>query len=69
MFCKHPDIEICMDIMGPEGNAYVLLGTVEKALKKFGHDEDAKSYIKEAMSGDYENLLAVTRTYVSFEDM
>jgi len=50
-----------------DGNAYFILGTVRKALKKAGADEEyIKEYTDEATSGDYDNLLAITMNYVEF---
>lgn len=47
-------------LIGEDGNAFYILGKVSKALPK----EEAIKYRKEAMSGDYDNLLAVTMKYV-----
>lgn len=47
------------ELKGPEGNAFVLLGRAEAALKKAGvPDEERKWFHEQATSGDYENLLA-----------
>ena len=42
-----------MDLTGPEGNVYVLIGTAMNLARQFGYDDEM---IKEQiMSGDYEN--------------
>jgi len=46
-----------IDLTGPQGNAYFLLGTAGKLAKQLGKDADA---IMERMkSGDHDNLVAV----------
>lgn len=60
---KHPDVQVFLgNLKAPEGNAYVILGRVERALKASRYD--AEKYIEEATSGDYEELLDVTRRWV-----
>jgi hypothetical protein len=44
-----------IDLTGPDGNAFFLIGTASKLAKQLGLDADK---IKaEMMSGDYENLV------------
>ena len=46
-----------IDLTGPDGNAFVLIGTASRLAKQLGLDADE---IKtEMMSGDYENLIRV----------
>ena len=52
---KTNGIEI--DLTGPQGNAFFLLGTAKNLAKQLGLDGD--EITKEMMSGDYENLLQV----------
>ena len=52
---KQNGIEI--DITGPQGNAFYLLGTAKNLAKQL--DLDGNEIMKEMMSGDYENLLQV----------
>lgn len=48
-----------------DGNAYAIMGRVIQALKKAGFPQERiDQYMKEAQSGDYDNLLAVTSNYV-----
>jgi hypothetical protein len=48
---------IIIDITGPEGNAYALMGYARLFAKQLGID--SKPIIEKMMSGDYENLLEV----------
>ena len=50
-----------IDLTGPEGNAWVLLGYARNYAKQLGLNGDAIS--KEMTAGDYENLLAVFDSY------
>ena len=54
---KQPQSEIVIDLTGPDGNAFVLMGYAKSFAKQMG--VDSKTIIDEMMSGDYENLLEV----------
>ena len=55
-------------LVGENGNAFAIMGTVSKALRKNGYlKEDIDKYMKEARSGDYDNLLRVTMKWVEVE--
>jgi len=61
---KYPEIEV--QILGRDGNAFAIMGTIQNALTKAGVSKDEISlYIKESMSGDYENLLRTAMRWVS----
>ena len=47
-----------VDLTGPEGNAFALMG-LAKNLSKQLEREDGETIVKEMMSGDYEHLVAV----------
>jgi len=51
----HSGIEI--DLTGPQGNAFFLIGSAKKWAKQLGLD--ANEIQKDMMSGDYEHLLSV----------
>ena len=53
--------KIEIDLTGPEGNAFYLLGLAGKLCKDFGLEKDVVT--KEMQSGDYENLLEVFDNY------
>jgi len=55
-------------LIGQDGNAFFILGTVREALKKAGATKEyIDQYMKEAKSGDYNHLLRVTMEYVEVE--
>jgi hypothetical protein len=56
---KKSGVEI--DLTGPEGNAFVLIGYAGKWAKQLGLD--SKKIQEEMMSGDYENLIGVIEKY------
>ena len=52
---------IIIDLTGPEGNAFVLLGKANQLAKQLGLD--GKKIQSEMMSGDYEHLIKVFDNY------
>jgi len=46
-----------IDLTGPQGNSFYILGVAQNLCKQFGIDH--KPLIKDMMSGDYEHLLKV----------
>ena len=47
-----------IDLTGPQGNAYFLIGTAKNFWKQQGFsNEDIESNIKRMTSGDYDNLV------------
>lgn len=54
---KQPRREIIIDLTGPDGNAFVLIGKAMSFARQLGLD--GNSIKQEMMSGDYENLLEV----------
>ena len=46
-----------IDLTGPDGNAFVLIGTATKLARQLGLD--GKAIQVEMMKGDYENLVKV----------
>ena len=54
---KQPKREIVIDLTGPDGNAFVLIGKAMNFSRQLG--SDGNSIKEEMMSGDYENLLQV----------
>lgn len=46
---------------GSNGNPFAILGHVTRAMREAGcSDDDVAAYMKEATSGDYDELLRVT---------
>jgi len=54
---KPQTIGIEIDLTGPQGNAFYLLGTAKNLAKQL--DLDVNEIMEEMKSGDYENLLQV----------
>lgn len=61
MILKKKNTKIEIDLTGPDGNAFVLLGYASKFAKQLGLDD--KEITSEMMSGDYENLISVFDNY------
>lgn len=64
--------QLIVDLAGPEGNAFVLIGYAQEWGKSLGYSKDKiQGIISEMMSGDYEHLLQVIDRefgdYVIFE--
>ena len=49
--------EIVIDLTGPDGNAFALMGYAKRFARQL--DLDSEEIISNMMSGDYENLLEV----------
>ena len=63
---KYPDITV--QLVGNDGNAFAIMGSVTKALRRARVDNtEVQTYMDEAMSGDYDNLLRVTMEWVNVE--
>ena len=57
------------DLSGEDGNAFVILGVVSKALKLQGHPPEVRdAVIKRLTTGDYDSLLRKARQYVDIVD-
>ena len=49
---------------GVNSNAYGIMGYTQKALKKSGLSGKVDSYLEEAQSGDYNDLIQVSLRYI-----
>ncbi len=69
-----------VDLEGSGGNAFAVMGNVQKILKQYSrkvNDEvlareardDAEEYMKLATEGDYDDLLRVSAEYLEMEDV
>ncbi len=59
-----PKTDVRVALVGQDGNAFAIMGRVSAALQRAGHGDLVDQYVKEATSGDYDNLLRVTMEYV-----
>ena len=65
---KEPSIKPKVKMIGQDGNAFSIMGNIQRALKRSGADKEyIDKYIKEATSGDYNHLLTVSMKYVNIE--
>ena len=56
---------VAVDLVGEDGNAYAILGRVQKALTRAGVEKSERDlYFTEATAGDYDHLLRVTMDWV-----
>ena len=55
------DRPMVIDLAGPQGNAFYLMGFASKNARKFGLDSSV--ILAEMKSGDYENLVQVFDKY------
>lgn len=69
---RYPDIEV--QLTGQDGNAYAILGTVQKALRTHLNaegmdaeaiDSEVAEYHRQATEGNYDHLLQVTMRWVT----
>jgi hypothetical protein len=57
--------DVKVQLSGNDGNAFAVMGAVKTALKKAGATrEELDEYLKDSMSGDYDNLLRVAAKWV-----
>jgi alanine-alpha-ketoisovalerate/valine-pyruvate aminotransferase len=55
---KESTTEIIIDLTGPQGNAFYLLGTASKWCKKLGYDqEETDELLNDMKSSDYHHLV------------
>jgi hypothetical protein len=60
---KYPQIKV--QLTGGDGNAFAVMGAVTRAMRRAGiSSEERDAFRAEAMSGDYDNLLATAMKWV-----
>jgi hypothetical protein len=63
---KYPGVVVSM--VGEDGNAFAILGRVQKALRDAGVEpEEVRAFVDEATAGDYDQLLATVMRWVTVE--
>jgi hypothetical protein len=66
MTIKHP--EITVQLTGEDGNAFLVVGKVMKALRRANVPElERKQFQDEATSGNYDNVLQTCMRWVNVE--
>lgn len=64
MRVKYPEIEV--QLTGEDGNALSVISRVTRTMKRAGITTDEiAEYRKEALSGDYDNVLLTTMRWVA----
>jgi hypothetical protein len=58
---KSKNKRLVIDLTGPQGNAFYLMGFAQKNARKFGLD--GSTIINEMKTGNYENLVKVFDNY------
>ena len=64
---KHPHINI--DLIGEDGNAFSIIGRVTRTMKRRGLSHEVSEFVKEATSGDYDNLLTTVMRWFTTDGM
>ena len=65
---KEPITKPTVKLTGENGNAFSIMGRIKQALRSAGADKEyIDKYLKEATSGDYDNLLVVSMQYADVE--
>lgn len=60
---RYPDITV--QLTGTDGNAFFIIGAVSSALRRHGVERaEISAFTEEAMSGDYNHLLATCMKWV-----
>ena len=63
-----PRPAVSFEELGRDGNAFAIMGVAIRNLRGAGASrEHIAKYQQEAMSGDYDNLLRVTATYLDID--
>ena len=67
---KYDNVQVEIDLSGPDGNAFAVLAIVARALRAEGAPaEDVSAYHAQATGGNYEELIATTAGWVNFTDL
>jgi hypothetical protein len=63
---RYPNITV--HLVGNDGNAFAILGAVQKALRRAGVPEgEVQAFYAEATSGDYDHLLTTCMRWVEVD--
>jgi len=63
-----PKTKPIVKLTGHDGNAFSIMGRVKQVLRRKGADREyIEKYLKEATSGDYDQVLSVSMEYVDVE--
>jgi hypothetical protein len=63
-----PKYDVAVQLSGNDGNAFAIMGAVQRALKQAGATrEELDQYMTDSMAGDYDNLLRVAMDWVEVD--
>lgn len=63
-----PRYDVTVELTGQDGNAFAILGAVQKALRRAGVPKaELDAFFAEATSGDYDHLLQTAMRWVNVE--
>lgn len=61
---RYPNVRV--PLVGESGNAFAILGQVQKALRRAGVEPDVvQAFVRQATAGDYDHLLATVMAWVN----
>ena len=64
---RHP--EVVVQLVGEDGNAFAILGRVERALRRAGVDaKEVEEFNREATADDYDHLLRTVMAWVTTDE-
>jgi hypothetical protein len=64
---RYPDVQV--KLIGHDGNAFAIMATVINAMKSHRLPKsEVEAFRREAMSGDYDNLLRTVTRWVSLSE-
>ena len=56
---------VAVKLTGTDGNALAIVARVRRAMEHNGiHDDECEAFVHEALSGDYDNVLATAMKWV-----
>jgi len=63
-----PKYDVKVQLSGEDGNAFAILGTVKRALRRADVSQELiNKFFEEATAGDYDHLLRVCMEWVDIE--
>jgi hypothetical protein len=64
------DAQLDIDLLGPEGNAFVVLAKMRRVLESAGASKnDIDDFMEDATTNNYDHLLEVCREWVWFNEI
>ncbi len=62
-----PLTDAVVELTGKDGNAFLILGLVRRAILNSNRPELVEEFMREATASDYEHLLSVCMRYVDIQ--